>query len=276
MVALVGACAVYVVCKFDFSKLRYLTLGTMAVGLGFLAVSLFLRTFDSQIVLRSLGKKVRFADLFVVNLITQVANISISSSISVPLRVYFYKTLLKIDYPVSTVVVSLRFLLDGFVTAILAAVALVFLPAARSALSPAWPLLIIGCFLLAYLLLLKARFERLRGRGPPWLQRLIGLALRSHQALVSIPPGIILLVSAIQAANIVLISFFILFLLRSLGGRAGSVEVIFANSIANLVSFFSMVPMGLGTMEASFIFMMGRLGCPEGIASVAIVIKRMI
>jgi len=276
MIAMVGACAAYVALKFDFGKLKFITWTTLLVGLAFLAVSLLLRTIDSQIVLRSLGEKVRFRDIFAVNLITQVANISISSSIAVPLRVYLYKTLLKVDYPISTVVVSLRVLLDGFVTAILGAVALSLIPAARAALSPIWPLLVIAAFVAAYMVVVRVDLEKYQDRGFPWIRRMVRFAVRAHRTLKSIPPWIILAVSVIQVVNVVLVSFFILFLLRDLGGRAKAMEVIFANSIANLVSFFSMVPMGLGTMEASFIFLIGRLGCPEGIASVAIVIKRVI
>ena len=276
IILLTGISLSYVLFKFDFGKLSLLSLKTVLVGLIFLLVSTFLRTVDSQIVLRSLGRKVSFLGVLQVNLVAQVANVSISSKIAAPIRVYLFKTFLDIEYSQGIVVVTLRVLLDVFATAVIACLFLLILPSEYIVFPPEWPIALILLLISGYLIMLKVSFERWAGRGHKIFRKIINGLVSIHASLKSISAWVILLVAFIQAVNIIVISLFVYFIIAEFGYHAGVIDVIFSNCIADLVAFFSMVPLGLGMLEASFVIIIHKFGCPEDIAATAILIRRIL
>lgn len=273
---LMAAAITYVVVNFDFSKLLDLSWETLVAGSLFLIVSLFLYALASKILLHGLGFRRKFLDILTVNLISQVAKVSISSKIDIPVKFYLNKKLLDLNYPVGMLIVTLRIFLEIIVTAVLVAGLLLIIPGARLFLPPVIPIALIVFLVFVYWVILKIDFNKYSERGPRLVRKILSFTGETHRALKQLPQRFIFLAGAVLGANVFVIGMFIYYTYIQLDCYPGLGVVFLAYAVSILAGFFSMVPLGIGVMEASFTIVMGRFNYPPEISTTVILVKRMV
>jgi uncharacterized membrane protein YbhN (UPF0104 family) len=274
--SIMAAAIAYVVFNFDFSKLLDLRWDTLVAGCLFLAASILLYALATQILLRGLGFRRRFLDILAVNLVSQVAKVSISSKIDIPIKVYLNKKFLDLSYPVGMLIITLRIFLELFITAVLAAALLLFIPGARLIFPPIIPISLIAFLGLVYGIILKTDLNKFAGRGPRLFRKVLIFAAKTHQALKQLPQKNVILAGVVLGANLFVTGLFIYYTYIQLGCYPGLDKVFLAYAVSILAGFFSMVPLGIGVMEASFILLMARFQYPSEISTTVILVKRVI
>lgn len=267
-------CVYFIVRNFDLEKLNLLNWQMVVIGLIIFIASLLLRTVDSKIILDYYLRQVKFLDILMVNLLTHLANMSVSSKVAIPMRLYLYKSMIGVDYPVATVALTLKIFLDLVVTALIALALMIYLPAEKIYISPLWPILIIILLITSYLIIIKIKLNIPKIFRHPRLKKIVYYLANTKNAIRYLPRSVIMWVALIEAANVIVVSLFTFILIRQFGYQTGPETVLFSYSVATLVGVLSMVPLGLGTTEASFTLLMKNFGCPVDVAVTTIIVQR--
>ncbi len=272
----IAGAAVYLASNFDYTQLAAIKWHSIAAGFGFVIAQTLFYALTSKVILSGMGYTRKFADILAANLISQIAKVTITSKLDMPAKIYLNKKILDLTYPAAMLVVALRVFLMVFATAVIAGVLLLSVPEGRSLMPPAFPAAIIVLSIIGYLILSKTDLEKVSVRGPRLVRRLLSFAVRTNRALREIPPGKLMAAFAILVANIVISVTFLLVLYYQLGYRPG-VEVVFLSfTVSSLAGFFSMIPLGLGVVEASFVLLMDGFGYRPEVSSVVILVKRVV
>jgi uncharacterized protein (TIRG00374 family) len=230
---------------------------------------------STKILLRSMGYRVRYSDLYLVWTASLPANYTTPSKVGIPFRLFLYKNRLNIPLSVGTASIALESIIGIGVVAAISAIGIFHL--FQELESDFYVSLLIFLVLTVTVifghkyarpLLLHDRFAN------KYLERILRFGVNFR--------------SSINQASLKAIMFFIFLLLIRLAIRVAAtyfvllqldfeisaVTLLYVETISGLVGMVSMLPVGLGARELSFVFLLTRVGVQGNIAAFTAVITR--
>lgn len=230
---------------------------------------------STKILLRSMGYRVRYSDLYLVWTASLPANYTTPSKVGIPFRLFLYKNRLNIPFSVGTASIVLESIIGIGVVAVISAIGIFHL--FQEFESEFYVSLSIFLLLTVTVLFGRKYFRPplLHDRyANKYLERIICFGVNSR--------------SSINQASLKAIIFFIFLLLIRLAIRVAAtcfillhlnyeisaVILLYVETISGLVGIVSMLPVGLGARELSFVFLLTRVGVQGDIAAFTAVITR--
>jgi uncharacterized protein (TIRG00374 family) len=253
--------------------LRYLPLVLALAALGTLCYTLVI-----WVLVTSSGHQTSFVQAYLVLTASLTANYVTPVKIGIPLRVYLYHHLMQIPVSTGSALIAAEAVLGMTVPAVLAALGIATLfPAVNLII----PLVVVGLLAAGVAAILLTRPDRLRSfldrfAGPHRALRAAGFLERVQAGLRRLPlhslTGVTLLIALmlfLQALNLHLV-------LRTLGQIVSPIALLYVLAISVTAGNLSLIPMGIGVRDASFVLLLRQLGIPDEIALSAAVIQRLL
>lgn len=229
----------------------------------------------TKVLLSGMNFNIPFKDLYLVQTASMPANYTTPTKIGLPIRLLLYKKFLNIPFSVGTASIALESVIGISVGAIVAFIGIFHL--FGEVLLNFQSLLFFGLLMITLLgmknffgsftsitrFFLNGRFDRVANFGRGFKE-----SLRTVSILALLWVLILLLVRIITRVLV------IYFLLLQFSSRISPLEVLYIQSISGLVSIFSMLPMGLGVQEISYIALLAKVGIPSDVSILVAIIDR--
>ena len=262
--------------KFDVSELFELSL-PVTVGLVLVTVIFMLNhALGVSLILRGMGANVPYLRTYHVITGAAAASYLGNLQLSVPLRVFMLNRLLNVPVGIGVGAVGVEALLwIGMMGTIVA------LPVTAIWGSLAWlpsVVALLGCaggaLSLRYLPAVGKLIPDRLGRFP--LRRLREFTTDLDQGIRLIKPRNLVLAGGCFAVNYSLDALSLYVLLNALGYSVNPVYLLYVIVLSYLAGALSMIPMGLGTRDISFIMMLTHLGPSPEVAATAALLQRVL
>lgn len=253
--------------------LRYLPLVLALAVLGTICY-----TFAIWVLVSSSGHQTTLVRAYLVLTASLTANYVTPIKVGIPLRVYLYNHLMQIPLSTGSALIAAEAVLGMAVPAVLATLGIATLfPAVNLVI----PLVVVGILAAGMAVILLIKPDRLRSL----LGRVAGLrlALRAAGFLGNVQAGLrrlplhsLVVVTLLITVMLFLQALNLHLVLRTLGHIVSPIALLYVLAISVTAGNLSLIPMGIGVRDASFVLLLRQLGIPDEIALSAAVIQRLL
>ena len=278
IICIVALTVYYVTESLDLSVLTNLTAGNIIILLFLSILPLFVFVYALKILLKGLGYKSSLKSLYLIATSSLAANYTTPVKIGIPLRVYLYKKILGIPLSRGTASLAIEIFLETLLPALISILAIATLFKEYSVKIP-----LVGMFLLfvifyTAIFLEPLKLKKVTSKLPfhNKLDRLLEFGIHFQEGVrlmdknVIVPFSLLLLVMyAIGALRLYVILFIF-------GFEMNPLHLLYVNMISFTIGSISMVPLGLGTRDASIVLLLLELGVPNEVAIPAALIQRVL
>lgn len=251
---------------------------TLIVILGLSVLSKAVYVFPISRLLRDMGYKVRRWPLFLILETSYAGNYLAPAKVGIPLRVALYRQILHVPASSGTACVVIS---NFFWFVLVLIVAFVGLLGRSTNLNPGSAAAGLVLLVLGMVLVLSMPFERLlvicrRLPGQRFSSRLLGFLIAVQSSLRQVKWTTSVFFFSIAALKLWIQGFTAYLILRDLGGGVSSWQVLWALCISLAVGVITLLPMGIGTQDASFVFLLTSLGVSQELAILLALADRVI
>jgi uncharacterized protein (TIRG00374 family) len=251
---------------------RYLVLVLLlsVVGTGCYAIAVYL-------LVRASGYRTTLVQAYLVLTASLSMNYVTPVKVGIPLRVYLYRHFMGIPAATGTALITLEALLGMVVPALIAIVGTASLFPFIGLLQPMVLLVIVGSVFAATMLF---PFRRIKPfiRRLPFQRAVKWIASFGRQVQISLrnlPAWALLSTTILIILNLTAVAMRLYLVLQMLGHAVSPVSLLYVQAMAVTAGNLSMIPMGLGVRDASFVLLLAQLGVPNEIVLSVGVIERL-
>ena len=278
MICIVALTVYYITKSFDLSVLTNLTLGNIIILLFLSILPLFVFIFALKIFLKGMGYKSSLKSLYLISTSSLAANYTTPVKIGIPLRVYLYKKFLGIPLSHGTASLAIEIFLETLLPALISIFAIATLFRGYSLKIPLFAIFLLFILFYATIFFEPIRLTNVISKLPfhNKLDRLLEFGVnfqagvKQMDKIVLVPFSLLLLVMYAIAALWLYVILFIF------GYEISPLHLLYVNMISYTIGMISMVPMGLGTRDASMVLLLLKLGVPNEVAISAALIQRVL
>lgn len=229
----------------------------------------------TKILLRGMKFNVPFKGLYLVQTASMPANYTTPTKIGLPIRLLLYKKFFNIPYSAGTASIALESMIGIGVGTIIAFIGIFQL---FGELLPNFQLLwvfgILTIVLLGLIAVTRPFALLTRHFSNSKFDRFIRFAKGFKESLKTVPIIALFWVFFLLLVRIITRVLVVYFLLWHFSSQISLLEVLYIQSISGLVGIFSMLPMGLGVQEISYVALLSKVGVPRDVSLLVAIIDR--
>ncbi|GBC60384.1 hypothetical protein DENIS_1336 [Desulfonema ishimotonii] len=225
----------------------------------------------SQILLRGMGYNVSFTKLYLILTTSLVANYSAPTKIGVPVRIFLYKKILGIPFPVCTANVSLEICIGIGTGGLISLIGIIHL--FDDILLNNWILLF--CFFIPVILFFGVKFfVKSLSLTSQFFQRIFHFFNVFNDSIKKVSKTALLIFIVLLVIRLVIRCMITYTVLQRFRYNISPLDIFYVQSISGLISIISMVPMGLGAKDLSLVALLVRVGVPIEAGTLVAAVER--
>jgi len=272
-----GVLLAYLLRGMDWELVQRATPGTFLLVLVVSMLGTLVYTLLIYLLIRGSGYVTTLWRAYLVLTASLSVNYVTPVKMGIPLRIYLYNHFMDIPIAIGTALVTVETLVGVLTPACIAVVGIALL---FHSVSPVPPLILLALMGIGLLFLLRARFECWQPaleRVPfaRLLKRLMRFVVRVQSGLRCLSPAVILSVVILDLLMFGLQTVRLWLVLRVFGSAPSPWLLLAVLTISVTAGNLSMIPMGLGVRDASFVLLLAQLGVPNEVALSVGVIQRL-
>ena len=276
-VILTACMFLYVWFKVDLSALGNLSLGLAAALFALTILFTVVYTVGAGLLLRGMGGPASLFSVYLVITGAGAAGLVSDPKLGIPLRVFFYRAILGVPVAVGSGAVILEtliwFILMGF---ILMAPVPQFWTTEISWIPPLSVLFISAAFIAGLILWPKLATPLTRYTSRPIVNRIVNFFSEIRTAVGRVDKRQFLMAVLLLASTYVLDAFSLHLLLDAMGARQPLFELVYIIVFSYLVGLATLLPLGLGPRDVTFVYLLTLLGVPLDVAASAALVQRVL
>jgi len=278
LICTVALTVYYITESFDLSVLTNLTIENLSILLFLSILPLFVFVFALRIFLGGMGYKSSLKSLYLIATSSLAANYTTPLRIGIPLRAYLYKKFLGIPLSRGTALLAIELFLEILLPAVISIFAIATLFTEYSLQIPLF--MVFFLFIVFYVVVsiephkIKKVISRLPFQNK--LGRLLKFGANFREGVKIMDKKVLILFTLLLSLAYIVSAFQLYVILFILGIEINPIHLLYINMISFTVGVISMIPMGLGTRDASLILLLLKLGVPNEVAVSAALIQRIL
>ena len=242
------------------------------------ALGTALYTAAVYVLVRASGHRTTVAQVYLVLTSSLSVNYVTPIKFGIPIRIYLYKQVMQIPLVSGTALIALETWLGMLIPAVIASVGVAALFTKIGLAAPLTLLTVLLVGMLAMLFIKPSLVSPLLERLPlqKFTFRLVRFTEMVQAGVRSLPLWRLSVVALLFGLNFAVSAMRVYLVLSVFGYPVNWLVLLFVLTISVTAGNLSMIPMGLGVRDASFILLLAQLGIPNEIALSAAVIQRLL
>jgi len=238
-----------------------------------LLIYFLLATAFLAVLIRAMGVSAPFFDLFLILNTSQSTSYLGPLKLGIPLRIYLFKKVMGASYTTGISATILSQYIRVLAIVIICAAGVI-----TRYWQYKWMLVLVIFLMISAIIVAIFAFRWIKNTQPEkkLLIRIktFAVSLAEKAAMLSLSKWIVS--TAITLLMCVVMTSSSYFIIITCGGTISFANVLYIDAFALLVGFLSLMPMGLGTRDATYLFLLTSAGIPKEIVCTIILIQRFI
>ena len=238
-----------------------------------LLIYFLLATSFLAILIRAMGVSAPFLDLFLILNTSQSSSYLGPLKLGIPLRIYLFKKIMGASYTTGISATILSQYIRVLAIVIICAAGVI-----TRYWQYKWLLSIVIFLMILAIVFALFSFRWIKNTHPKkkLLIRIktFSISLAEKAAMISVSKWILSTVITLIMCVVMTCSSY--FIITTCGGTISFVNILYIDAFALLVGFLSLMPMGIGTRDATYLLLLTAAGLPKEIVCTIILIQRFI
>jgi uncharacterized protein (TIRG00374 family) len=229
------------------------------------------------LLIRASGYRTTLVQAYLVLTASLSMNYVTPVKVGIPLRVYLYRRFMGVPVTTGTALIALETLVGIAVPTLAAVAGIASLFPFVGLLGPVVLLFVVGSVFAVTMLFTPGRVKPFACRLPfqGVVQRIARFGRQVQVCLRNLPAWVLLSTTVLVALNLASAAMRLYLVLRMLGYAVSPLTLLYVQAIAVTTGNLSMIPLGLGVRDASFVLLLAHLEVPNEIALSVAVIQRL-